>query len=152
MTICTIPENESSASRLDAINAVYTPKQAEFIRRMLSEEDLDAIDHTEHMGPEDYLIIARVNRLVKERPKTAQRLAHNYTRVDMHHFLTTQEDWLKEESDLVRQCNPKADAKEMLNALVKDFNQHQNGVRFALYYRIKHRQDPSKVRFSQPRA
>lgn len=144
----TKPIPPRSLTRDEQISCYYSPRQALFIRGILSPEELDIIDMTligseERMGVEDYLPIALTNWIISTKN---QRLMKRFDRPnyqDTEHHRKTAAAWFKREEAIVYQREARAGRKATWNEVYADFQRNGNGLRHRIWYCLRF---PEKVK------
>ncbi len=124
----------------DFVSRSYSPRQQSYIASILSDQDLAAVHN-----PEEYLVLALVNRMPPARWKKYER---EYAILDFSHFMIQQIPWIRDEQWYLGIFLNHTPSTEELDA---DFNFRMLGNKFRAYYVLKYRNDPTKVRRQKPR-
>lgn len=145
MTTAAITKRNYSPEHVSILNQHYSPRRADLIASMLTEEELRVIDTTKVMDqPEsehhrDYFRIAFVDWLIRERPDRAEKLGE-YDKADFSHYRIVQREWMAVGRVLVaRRLPPNATEREIDEEFSRDFWEKAGGLRFRLWYRFAHR-------------
>ncbi len=128
-----ITKNQNlSEPEIDKIKKFYSERKAGYIRKTLTDEELDAINGTIGLGIEDYLALAKVKKIMSD-PELA-KLYDKCSPTDKEHYLGLEKHWIEHEHDLLvsrfhREPTP--------HEFAEDFREHENGPRFKVFYCLK---------------
>lgn len=124
---------------LAALSARFSPRQFEYIARVLTPQELAVIDDLA-----DALIIARIKRM----PDCRLRMFDQLIPHDGDHQLyrTLQMQWLRDEEYLL---GTKLGRRPTHKELFLDFMNNHNGLRFRAYFSLKYPDRVRKIRRSK---
>ncbi|MBI2451556.1 hypothetical protein HYV50_00590 [Candidatus Pacearchaeota archaeon] len=128
--------------RIGKLKSHYSERKVNYISAVLTEEEVNIIEGNPNFQPEDFLIIARVNRMIRDKTSRAKSY-DSYRAKDFHHYMGLEEEWLKQEEVLLGKSLHKHPTSR---ELFEDFSSHDNGLRFKIFYCLKFRDKVEKPR------
>lgn len=111
------------------------------IERWLSKEERDIIDKTPGLHSFDYIVLAKVNKILSE-----DGLAEQFDRcraINYQHYMAQQWSWTAVEQWLVGErvdgsLSKEKQQKQKTELLIEDFQKNKNGIRFKVFYCLKY--------------
>jgi len=119
--------------------AKISKRKKNFIISTLTNSELDAIDATRDMGPDDYLAIAKVKRIIKDEELAKKYNSLIYKHEYFGHAAKLSRNWLEYETlELTERLHHPPTIRELLD----DFEENNEGLRFRIFYCLRY---PNKV-------